>query len=136
MNRFQPLQRWFRYLALALVFWIPGSPALSQGLPSPVNPNAGGAPDGNWLALIRGYIADGATVLGLAIAIVALLWVAYIGIAKFNECRRGRAEWSELGLLGIVAAILLLFLMFLLNQAATIMGTPGNALPPPVNIML
>ena len=83
-------------------------------------------------ALIRGYIADGATVLGLAIAIVALLWVAYIGIAKFNECRRGRAEWSELGLLGIVAAILLLFLMFLLNQAATIMGTPGNALPPPL----
>ena len=122
MNRFQPLQRWGQRLALTLMFWIPVSPAFSQGLPSSVNPNVGGAPDGNWLALIRGYIADGATVLGLAIATVGLLWVAYTGVAKFNECRTGRAEWSELGVLGIVGAVVLLFMMFLLNQAATIIG--------------
>lgn len=89
-------------------------------LPTPVDPNIGGAPGGNWLQLIRGYIGDGAVILGLAIAIVGLLWVAYTAVAKFNECRTGKAEWSELGVLGIVGAVVLLFMMFLLNEAATI----------------
>jgi integrating conjugative element membrane protein (TIGR03745 family) len=79
-----------------------------------------GCPGGNWLQLIRGYIGDGAVILGLAIATVGLLWMAYTGVAKFNECRVGKAEWSELGVLGIVGAVVLLFMMFLLNQAATV----------------
>ncbi len=89
-------------------------------LPTPVDPTIGGAPGGNWMQLIRGYIGDGAVVLGLAIATVGLLWIAYTGVAKFNECRTGRAEWSELGVLGIVGAAVLLFMMFLLNEAAQI----------------
>jgi integrating conjugative element membrane protein (TIGR03745 family) len=89
-------------------------------LPTPIDPNIGGAPGGNWLQLIRGYIGDGAVILGLAIATVGLLWVAYTGVAKFNECRVGKAEWSELGVLGIVGAVVLLFMMFLLNEAATV----------------
>jgi integrating conjugative element membrane protein (TIGR03745 family) len=93
----------------------------AQGtLPTPIDPNIGGAPGGNWLELIRGYIGDGAVILGLAIATVGLLWVAYTGVAKFNECRTGKAEWSELGVLGVVGAVVLLFMMFLLNEAATI----------------
>jgi integrating conjugative element membrane protein (TIGR03745 family) len=92
----------------------------AQGLPTPVDPTIGGAPGGNWLQLIRGYIGDGAVILGLAIATIGLLWVAYTGVAKFNECRVGKAEWSELGVLGIVGAVVLLFMMFLLNQAATV----------------
>ena len=89
-------------------------------LPTPVDPTIGGAPGGNWLNLIRGYIGDGAVILGLAIATIGLLWVAYTGVAKFNECRVGKAEWSELGVLGIVGAVVLLFMMFLLNEAATV----------------
>jgi len=97
-----------------------GGVAHAQGLPTPVDPTIGGAPGGNWMELIRGYIGDGAVVLGLAIATVGLLWIAYTGVAKFNECRTGRAEWSELGVLGIVGAAVLLFMMFLLNEAAQI----------------
>jgi integrating conjugative element membrane protein (TIGR03745 family) len=89
-------------------------------LPTPIDPTIGGAPGGNWLNLIRGYIGDGAVILGLAIATIGLLWIAYTGVAKFNECRNGKAEWSELGVLGIVGAVVLLFMMFLLNEAATI----------------
>ena len=94
--------------------------ALTGNLPSPVQPTDGGGDDDNWLALIRGYIADGAIVLGLAIGTIGLLWIAYTAIAKFNECRHGKAEWSELGVLGIVGAVVLLFVMFLLAQAAEI----------------
>lgn len=105
---------------LAMVAGLFAGGAAHAQLPTPVDPTIGGAPGGNWMQLIRGYIGDGAVVLGLAIATVGLLWIAYTGVAKFNECRTGRAEWSELGVLGIVGAAVLLFMMFLLNEAAQI----------------
>ncbi|MCG5495560.1 TIGR03745 family integrating conjugative element membrane protein [Ectothiorhodospira variabilis] len=92
--------------------------ALTGNLPSPVDPSSGAVDDGDWISLIRGYIADGAIVLGLALGTIGLLWIAYTAIAKFNECRTGKAEWSELGVLGIVGAVVLLFVMFLIGQAA------------------
>jgi integrating conjugative element membrane protein (TIGR03745 family) len=116
----QTLLHTLRLRGLALIAGLAAAGSLhAQGLPTPVDPSAG-APAGNWLLLIRGYIADGAIILGLAIAAVGLLWIAYTGVAKFNEARTGKAEWSELGVLGIVGAAVLLFMMFLLNQAATI----------------
>ena len=117
----QTLLHTLRLRGLALVAGLAATGSLhAQGLPVPVDPTIGGAPGGNWLQLIRGYIGDGAVILGLAIATIGLLWIAYTGIAKFNECRIGKAEWSELGVLGIVGAVVLLFMMFLLNQAATV----------------
>jgi integrating conjugative element membrane protein (TIGR03745 family) len=77
-------------------------------------------PGGNWLNLIQGYIKDGGIVLGLAISVIGFLWVSYTAVAKFNEARNGRAEWAEVGLLGVVAAGVLVFMGFLLQQAATI----------------
>ena len=119
----QSLLKNLRLRGLALLASLAAAGSLhAQGLPTPVDPTIGGAPGGNWLQLIRGYIGDGAVILGLAIATVGLLWVAYTGVAKFNECRTGKAEWSELGVLGIVGAVVLLFMMFLLNQAATVIA--------------
>ncbi|MGM0678226.1 MAG: TIGR03745 family integrating conjugative element membrane protein [Pseudomonadota bacterium] len=94
--------------------------SLDGNLPSPVDPSSGAVDDGDWISLIRGYIADGAIVLGLAIGTVGLLWIAYTALAKFNECRTGKAEWSELGVLGIVGAVVLLFVMFLIGQAGEV----------------
>ena len=86
-------------------------------LPTPVPPST--APDeGNWIALISGYIKDGTAVLGLAVASVGFLWIAYIGFAKFNEARQGRAEWAEVGLLAIVGAVVLIFASYLLTESA------------------
>lgn len=62
-------------------------------LPTAVAPSTAPA-DGDWIALISGYIKDGALVLGLAVAAVGFLWVAYVGFAKFNEARQGKAEWA------------------------------------------
>ncbi len=86
-------------------------------LPTPVAPSTGPAA-GDWIGLIQGYIKDGGLVLGLAIAVIGFLWIAYLGFAKFNEARQGKAEWAEVGVLGIVGAIVLIFASFLLTEAA------------------
>jgi integrating conjugative element membrane protein (TIGR03745 family) len=86
-------------------------------LPVPVAPSTAPAA-GDWIALIKGYIKDGGLVLGLAIAVLGFLWIAYLGFAKFNEARQGKAEWAEVGVLGIVGAIVLIFASYLLTEAA------------------
>ena len=86
-------------------------------LPTPVPPStAPGA--GDWIGLIQGYIKDGGLVLGLAIAVLGFLWIAYLGFAKFNEARQGKAEWAEVGVLGIVGSVVLIFASYLLTEAA------------------
>ena len=86
-------------------------------LPTPVAPSTAPAA-GDWISLIKGYIKDGGLVLGLAIAVLGFLWIAYLGFSKFNEARQGKAEWAEVGVLGIVGAIVLIFASYLLTEAA------------------
>ena len=86
-------------------------------LPTPVAPSTAPAA-GDWIGLIQGYIKDGGLVLGLAIAVIGFLWIAYLGFAKFNEARQGKAEWAEVGVLGIVGAVVLIFASYLLTEAA------------------
>ena len=90
---------------------------LWAALSTPVAPSTG-PPAGDWIGLIQGYIKDGGLVLGLAIAVLGFLWIAYLGFAKFNEARQGKAEWAEVGVLGIVGAIVLIFASYLLTEAA------------------
>ena len=99
--------------ALALTLATP----VWAALPTPVAPSTGPAA-GDWIALIKGYIKDGGLVLGLAIAVLGFLWVAYLTFAKFNEARQGKAEWAEVGVLGIVGAVVLIFASYLLTEAA------------------
>ena len=86
-------------------------------LPTPVAPSTAPAA-GDWIGLIQGYIKDGGLVLGLAIAVLGFVWVAYLGFAKFNEARQGKAEWAEVGVLGIVGAVVLIFASYLLTEAS------------------
>ncbi len=86
-------------------------------LPTPVAPSTA-PPDGDWIGLIEGYIKDGGLMLGLAIAVLGFLWIAYLAFAKFKESRQGKAEWAEVGVLGIVGAIVLIFASYLLTEAA------------------
>ncbi|MCY4096327.1 MAG: TIGR03745 family integrating conjugative element membrane protein [Gammaproteobacteria bacterium] len=88
-------------------------------LPTQVAPSTAPAA-GDWIGLIAGYIKDGAAVLGLTVATVGFIWVAYIGFAKFNEARQGRAEWAEVGIFGVVGATILIFASYLLTEAAGI----------------
>ncbi len=91
--------------------------SLRAALPTPVAPSTAPAA-GDWIGLIKGYIKDGGIVLGVAIAMLGFLWVAYLCFAKFNEARQGKAEWAEVGVLGIVGAVVLIFASYLLTEAA------------------
>ena len=106
-----------RTVALTGVCCAAVNPPVSAALPTPIAPSTAPAA-GDWIALIQGYIKDGGLVLGLAIAVLGFLWVAYLAFAKFNEARQGKAEWAEVGVLGIVGAVVLIFASYLLTEAA------------------
>jgi len=101
----------------AALFGLHAVELANADLPTPVAPSTAPAA-GDWIGLIQGYIKDGGLVLGLAIAVLGFLWIAYLAFAKFNEARQGKAEWAEVGVLGIVGAIVLIFASYLLTEAA------------------
>lgn len=107
-------------LLSATVLLLHGAPAWAQNLPTAPEPDSG-FEEGNWIDLMRGYLYEGAIVLGTLIAVASFLWVSWTALAKFNEARQGKAEWGEVGLLGIVGAVVLLVLSFFVNQAISIM---------------
>ena len=106
-----------RTVALTGFLSLLANPPVWAALPTPIAPSTAPAA-GDWIALIQGYIKDGGLVLGLAIAVLGFLWVAYLAFAKFNEARQGKAEWAEVGVLGIVGAVVLIFASYLLTEAA------------------
>ncbi len=106
-----------RTVALTGLLGLSANPPVWAALPTPIAPSTAPAA-GDWIALIQGYIKDGGLVLGLAIAVLGFLWVAYLAFAKFNEARQGKAEWAEVGVLGIVGAVVLIFASYLLTEAA------------------
>lgn len=106
-----------RTVVLLGLLGLAANPTVWAALPTPVPPSTAPAA-GDWIGLIQGYIKDGGLVLGLAIAVLGFLWVAYLAFAKFNEARQGKAEWAEVGVLGIVGAVVLIFASYLLTEAA------------------
>ena len=103
-------------LTAGLLAVLSGNSAIAA-LPTPIAPSTAPAA-GDWKALNSGYIKDGGLVLGLAIAVLGFLWIAYLGFAKFNEARQGKAEGSSCFLVRIVGAIVLIFASYLLTEAA------------------
>ena len=76
-----------RTVTLLGLLGLAANPPVWAALPTPVAPSTAPAA-GDWIALIQGYIKDGGLVLGLAIAVLGFLWVAYLAFAKFNEARQ------------------------------------------------
>jgi len=91
-------------------------------LPSPTAPaGATGTTSTDWLTVLGGYIKAGAVLLGLALSVVGFLWIAWASLAKLNEVRAKKAEWGEFGLYVGAGAGVLLFITYLLNQAAVVL---------------
>jgi integrating conjugative element membrane protein (TIGR03745 family) len=90
-------------------------------LPTIPAPGEGDASD-NWIETAKGYFSQGATFIGLALSTCLFVWAAHATFAKFHDARAGKAEWADVGLVGGVAAALLVFSGFLLNRAADVMA--------------
>lgn len=63
------------------------------------------------------FVGAAGLFLILLIAIVAFIWIGWMLLAKFNDARKDRAEWGEVGLLAVVAAGVLVIVGFVLGEA-------------------
>ncbi len=68
------------------------------------------------------FIKAAGVLLILLITVTGFIWVGYSALAKFNEARKGNAEWAEVGLLAVVSVGVLVFLGYLLDKASTIIA--------------
>jgi integrating conjugative element membrane protein (TIGR03745 family) len=71
---------------------------------------------------LTGFIKAAGVLLILLITVTGFIWIGYSALAKFNEARKGNAEWAEVGLLAVVSVGVLVFLGYLLDQASTLIA--------------
>lgn len=107
---------YFRYaLAMCMMIWVDVAYAKL-----PVVEPIGHKHADNWLYVIKLYMQQSGRVIGLALSMLSFIWIAYAALAKFNQCRLGKAEWAELGVLVITGAAVLVFLTLLLTTSSDI----------------
>lgn len=112
---------------LRVVTWLTAvaAPALTSlpanaQLPAPIDPKSGTAAAGDFIEFTKFTMKDILLIAGTVLITVAFIWVSYSAFAKFNQARMGRAEWSEVFVTAGVAAVLLVFGAFMVNQSTTV----------------
>ena len=81
------------------------------------------APDaGNYLQLIQFYALDLAVLVGLGIAVVAFVVVSMNVIGTYKEVQTGKKTWGDMGGQAVVGMLLIVAVVFLMNEASTILA--------------
>ncbi len=91
-------------------------------LPTQADPDSGTIRPGNILDAVRYYAQDIFLLAGLIIATVIFILVTTNAIAVYKEIRDGRRTWGDLGMHAGAGAVLIVFVVFLLTQAQTIIN--------------
>ncbi len=111
-----------KYLALksavAMLFLSLGT-QVHAALPTTTNPSQAPA-QGDYIGLLKGYAYDIALVLGLILGTIAFLAVARNMISTYNEIGDGKKTWGDMGMHGGMGVLLLVFVVFLLTEAASV----------------
>ncbi|KMQ77195.1 membrane protein [Edwardsiella ictaluri] len=89
------------------------------GLPTVEGPKS--STDSSFYGQISGYLNDGIVLGGLILAAVAMLAVGSAIIATFSEVRDGKASWAKFGMLCVVGVILVVVVIWLASEAATVL---------------
>ena len=113
-------RRWWRWLAAAAAVLAAG-PARA-GLPSVADPSTGAVTSGDFIGMLQAYGLDIVVLGGLGLSAVALLVVAKNVITKYSMVADGRATWGEVGMHGAVGVVLLVIVIFLATQSATVLA--------------
>ena len=104
--------------ALAGVLWAGSARA---GLPEVADPTTGAVDEGDFIGMLQAYGLDIVVLGGLGLSAIALLVVAKNVIAKYSMVADGRATWGEVGMHGAVGVVLLVIVIFLATQSATVL---------------
>lgn len=107
---------WFARL---LTFSLTGVSAAQAALPKVEGPKS--STDSSFYGQISGYANDGIVLGGLLLAAVAMLAVGSAIIATFSEVRDGKSSWAKFGMLVVVGIILVVTVIWLAAEAATVL---------------
>ena len=92
------------------------------GLPDVADPSTGAVDSGDYIAMLQAYGLDIVVLGGLGLSAIALLVVAKNVITKYSMVADGRATWGEVGMHGAVGVVLLVIVIFLATQSATVLA--------------
>lgn len=105
------------FSALVTGFAMAAATSANAALPTTAAPtNAAAA--GDYIGLLQGYAFDIGIVIGLVLGTIAFLAVAKNMIATYNEIGAGKKTWGDMGMQGGMGVLLLVFVVFLLTEAA------------------
>jgi len=94
--------------------------SVQAALPTTADPT--NAPSsGNYIELLKGYAFDIGIVVGLIIGTIAFIVVANNMIGTYKEIGDGRKTWGDMGMHGAMGVLLLVFVVYLLTEAAKVM---------------
>ena len=118
------IRGWRRRLAAAaagLAAVLAVGPA-HAGLPNVADPSTGAVDSGDFIGMLQAYGLDIVVLGGLGLSAIALLVVAKNVISKYSMVADGRATWGEVGMHGAVGVVLLVIVIFLATQSATVLA--------------
>ena len=119
------IRGWRRRLAAAaagLAAVLAAGPARTRGLPNVADPSTGTVASGDFIGMLQAYGLDIVVLGGLGLSAIALLVVAKNVISKYSMVADGRATWGEVGMHGAVGVVLLVIVIFLATQSATVLA--------------
>ena len=111
---------WRRRFAAAVAAGLAAGPARA-GLPDVADPSTGAVDSGDFIGMLQAYGLDIVVLGGLGLSAIALLVVAKNVITKYSMVADGRATWGEVGMHGAVGVVLLVIVIFLATQSATVL---------------
>jgi integrating conjugative element membrane protein (TIGR03745 family) len=97
-----------------------GSGQAMAALPTTAPPSRGTS-SGNYIQLMQDYSYDIFLFLGLAVAVLAFFVVSKNTIGAYGEVQDGKGTWGQLGVNFGAGVLLLVFVVFLLTEAAAIL---------------
>lgn len=109
-----------RRRALAALAAVSASPAVFAALPTTAPPSRGDG-GGNFITLLQNYAFDIAIFAGLAIAAILFFVVAKNVMTTYSQVADGRATMGQVGMQAMVGVLLLVFIVFLMTQAAGVL---------------
>lgn len=104
--------------------WLALSPLAFIGVARAEDPTGAGAAV---LTQVRSLFSEGVNIGLLLLAAVGFLLVAWATLSKFNEARRGRADWGEVAVPFVFGAALLVFIGYLVTEGQTAATAIGGA---------